>query len=42
MADSLIGREAPALALEDTTGRLHRLAESRGRWVLLVFHRHLG
>jgi peroxiredoxin len=35
------GRDAPPLELADTTGRLHRLVDYRGRWLLLVFHRHL-
>jgi peroxiredoxin Q/BCP len=36
-----VGREAPPFELEDTAGRTHRLADYRGRWLLLVFHRHL-
>ena len=29
------------LKLHDTTGKEHRLQERNGRWLLLVFHRHL-
>ncbi len=34
----------PALPFEllDTLGNVHRLSDSRGRWLILVFHRHLG
>jgi hypothetical protein len=28
--------------LPDTNGRTHRLADYAGRWLLMVFHRHLG
>jgi peroxiredoxin len=28
--------------LVDTSGVHHRLADYRGRWLLLLFHRHLG
>jgi len=37
-----VGRPAPPFALPDTGGRLHRLEDARGSWLLLVFHRHLG
>jgi peroxiredoxin len=35
--------DGPAVpfALRDTAGGLHRLEAYRGRWLLLVFHRHL-
>jgi peroxiredoxin len=39
---SLIGRPAVPFALSDTFGRLHRLEDYAGSWLLLVFHRHLG
>lgn len=39
---NLTGRPAPAFHLTDSTGAEHRLEEYRGRWLLLVFHRHLG
>ena len=28
--------------LPDHTGAMHRSADFAGRWLLLVFHRHLG
>ena len=37
-----IGSPAVAFALEDTAGTVHRLEPFRGRWLLMVFHRHLG
>ncbi len=30
------------LTLRDTTGKEHNLQERDGRWLLLVFHRHLA
>jgi peroxiredoxin len=39
---NLTGRPAIPFALPDSTERLHRLEDYRGRWLLLVFHRHLG
>jgi len=38
----LVGQAAPAFALPDLQGRTHRLADYRGGWLLLIFHRHLG
>lgn len=38
----LEGRPAPHFELPDLDGRIHSLGEFRGRWLLLVFHRHLG
>lgn len=38
----LTGSPALPFALPDSRGELHRLADYRGRWLLLVFHRHLG
>lgn len=38
----LTGRPAPSFALGDAEGRVWRLEEFRGSWLLLVFHRHLG
>jgi peroxiredoxin len=29
-------------ALPDADGTIHRLSDYRGRWLLMVFHRHLG
>ena len=40
-APPLVGRPAAPFALRDAGGRLHRLDAYRGRWLLLVFHRHL-
>jgi len=39
---SQVGAPAVAFSLEDTTGTVHRLEPFRGRWLLMVFHRHLG
>lgn len=42
---SMRSREnAPAFDfnLADTAGNVRTLAEFKGRWLLLVFHRHLG
>jgi len=39
---SQVGLPAVAFALEDTAGAVHRLEQFRGRWLLMVFHRHLG
>jgi peroxiredoxin len=36
------GRPAADFALQDLGGRTHRAADFAGRWLLLVFHRHLG
>jgi peroxiredoxin len=41
MPRSLTGAEAPHFELLDTRGRAHRPGDHRGRWLLLVFHRHL-
>ncbi len=38
----LTGKPAVPFALTDSGGSLHRLEDYRGRWLLLVFHRHLG
>ena len=38
---STVGSPAAAFTLEDTAGAVHRLEQYRGRWLLLVFHRHL-
>lgn len=39
---NLTGQPAVPFTLPDSTGRRHRLADYRGRWLLLMFHRHLG
>lgn len=38
----LTGKPAVPFHLPDSGGRLHRLEDYRGRWLLMVFHRHLG
>lgn len=38
----LTGKPAIPFILPDSAGHPHRLEEYRGRWLLLVFHRHLG
>jgi peroxiredoxin len=37
-----VGDPAAPFALADLAGRIHRLENYRGHWLLLVFHRHLG
>ncbi len=39
---SKVDRKAMAFNIDDTTGVEHTLSDSAGRWLLLVFHRHLG
>lgn len=41
MTSPFVGRPAAPFALRDTAGREHRLDTYRGRWLLLVLHRHL-
>ena len=36
------GSPAVEFELKDIEGKTHRLADYAGRWLLLVFHRHLG
>jgi hypothetical protein len=36
-----LGNLAPRFALKDTAGTVHTLEEYAGKWLLLVFHRHL-
>lgn len=38
----LEGRAAVPFELTDTEGRTHRLQDYHGRWLLLMFHRHLA
>lgn len=38
----LTGQAAVSFELPDADGRLHRLTDYKGGWLLLVFHRHLG
>ncbi len=35
------GDAATPFALRDTAGAVHRLEDYAGKWLLLVFHRHL-
>jgi peroxiredoxin len=37
-----LGSTAVPFQLADTSGGLHRLEDHRGRWLLLMFHRHLA
>ncbi len=39
---SPLNRPALDFTLHDADGRERSLEEYRGRWLLLVFHRHLG
>ena len=39
---NLAGQHAVPFELRDVTGRMHRLEDYGGRWLLLVFHRHLA
>jgi len=39
---SQVGSPAVAFTLADTAGTVHRVEQFRGRWLLMVFHRHLG
>jgi peroxiredoxin len=38
----LTGKPAIPFRLRDSGGRIHRLEEYRGSWLLLVFLRHFG
>ena len=38
----MISDRAPDFVLPDTDGVVHRLDDYAGRWLLLVFHRHLA
>ncbi|MEK6237348.1 MAG: peroxiredoxin family protein [Planctomycetales bacterium] len=39
---ALEGKAARPFEMQDAEGRVHRLEDYRGSWLLLVFHRHLG
>jgi peroxiredoxin len=39
---SLVGQPAVPFALPDADGNARRLEDYDGRWLLMVFHRHLG
>jgi len=36
-----VGGPAVPFRLKDTSGALHRLEDYTGKWLVLVFHRHL-
>lgn len=38
----LTGKAAVPFELRDIDGRVYRLEDFRGTWLLIVFHRHLG
>ena len=40
--DNDVGNPAVAFQLDDTAGGTHRLQDYAGRWLLIVFHRHLA
>jgi peroxiredoxin len=40
--EGLKGKAAIPFSIADAGGRVHRLDEYRGKWLLMVFHRHLG
>ena len=37
-----LGARAVPFTLKDSSGKIHRLQDYRGQWLLLVFHRHLA
>ena len=37
-----VGIPAVAFELDDTGGQTHRMQDYAGRWLLIVFHRHLA
>ncbi|MDG2014652.1 MAG: hypothetical protein P8J33_14185 [Pirellulaceae bacterium] len=39
---SLLKQPAAAFELSDLNGQMHRLEDNPEKWLLLVFHRHLG
>jgi len=40
--NNLTGKPAFSFNLPDTNGATHQLADYRGSWLLMMFHRHLG
>jgi peroxiredoxin len=40
--DNDVGNPAVAFELDATGGRTHRMQDYTGRWLLMVFHRHLA
>jgi peroxiredoxin len=39
---NLTGKPALPFSLHDSNGAVHQLADFKGSWLLMVFHRHLG
>ena len=39
---SQVGKPATPFELVDINGNKHQLDDYQGKWLLLVFHRHLG
>jgi len=39
---NLLNRQAVPFHLPDADGRMHKLEDFTGSWLLMVFHRHLG
>ena len=39
---SQLKKPAAAFELSDLNGQMHRLEDNPEKWLLLVFHRHLG
>lgn len=35
-------QRAAEFSLQDLEGKRHHLSDYRGKWLLLMFHRHLG
>ena len=40
--ENMVGKPAVPFELKDADGNVHRLEDYRDKWLLLVFHRHLG
>jgi len=40
--ENLTGKPAIPFNLRDSRGTTHLFDEYRGKWLLMVFHRHLG
>lgn len=37
-----VNKQAVPFELPDTEGKVHRLSDYHGRWLWIVFHRHLA
>ena len=42
MRGNKIGQQVPALVIRDENGQEMTLEQFRGKWLLLIFHRHLA